>query len=150
MGRQTVSTRFADPMHVLPIRIGAGALGGGLPERDLLVSSGHALLMDGVLVLAGALVNGTTITRERDVPEIFTFWHVELADHSLILAEGVPAETFVDNVDRVIFDNWAEHEELYGDQPAIPEMDLPRAKSARQLPAALRRKLEMLAGAKAA
>jgi Hint domain len=141
MGRQTVSTVFADKLRVLPIRITAGALGPNMPVRDLLVSPDHALLVDGILVQAGALVNGSTIRREHAVPERFTYWHVELADHSLILAEGVPAETFVDNVDRLAFDNWTEHEALYGDLPAIPELSLPRAKAARQVPMAVRARL---------
>jgi hypothetical protein len=138
MGRQTVSTRFSDPLRVLPIRIRAGALGQGLPVRDLLVSPDHALLINEVLVHAGALVNDVSIIRERDVPEIFTYWHVELADHALVLAEGVAAETFIDNVDRMAFDNWEEHESA---QPAPPmkELPYPRAKSARQLPQAIRR-----------
>lgn len=140
LGRQTVSTRFADPLRVLPIRIRAGALGDGLPRRDLLVSPDHALLIDDVLVHAGALVDGTTIVRERDVPEVFVYRHVELADHALILAEGVPAETFIDNVDRLAFDNWAEHEAL-GDVAPLVEMNRPRAKSARQVPHQIRRRL---------
>ncbi len=147
MGRQTVTTIFGDKQRVLPIRIQAGALGENLPARDLLVSPDHALLVEGVLVQAGALVNGTTITREAAVPASFTYYHVELADHSLILAEGVPAETFVDNVERLAFDNWAEHEALYGDLPAIPEMALPRAKAARQVPMAVRRLIEARARA---
>jgi len=141
IGRQTVSTIFADPLRVLPIRITAGALGENLPVRDLLVSPDHALLVDSVLVQAGALVNGTTIRRESDVPTTFTYYHVELADHSLILAEGVPAETFVDNVERLAFDNWEEHEALYGDLPPIMEMELPRAKAQRQVPMATRQRL---------
>ncbi len=138
MGRQTVSTRFANPMRVLPIRIQAGALAEGVPSRDLLVSPDHAILVEDILVQAGALVNGVTITRETRVPERFTYHHVELADHSLILAENTPAETFVDNVDRMAFDNWDEHEALYGHLPGIVEMDRPRAKSHRQVPMALR------------
>lgn len=141
MGRQTVSTRFADPLRVLPIRIRAGSLDNNLPERDLLVSPDHALMLGGVLVHAAALVNGDSITRETDVPERFTYFHIELADHSLILAEGVPAETFVDNVDRMAFDNWDEHEALDDDAARIVEMELPRAKSARQVPYALRARL---------
>jgi hypothetical protein len=141
MGRQAVSTMFADKLRVLPIRIGAGALGDGLPLRDLLVSPDHALLVEDILVHAGALVNGTTITREHDVPARFTYHHVELADHSLILAEGVPAETFIDHVDRMAFDNWDEHQTLYGHLPSIVELDLPRVKSARQLPMRLRARL---------
>jgi hypothetical protein len=141
MGRQTVSTLFADPLTTLPIRIRAGALAEMLPARDLLVSPAHAILVDGVLVQAGALVNGTSILREGAVPQVFTYHHVELADHALILAEGVPAETFVDNVERVAFDNWAEHEALYGAEAAIPEMDLPRAKAHRQVPLAVRERI---------
>jgi hypothetical protein len=146
MGRQTVSTRFADPLRVLPIRIQAHALGENIPARDLLLSPDHAILVQGVLVQAGALVNGVTITREARVPERFTYHHVELADHSLILAENTPAETFVDNVDRLGFDNWAEHEALYGHLPGIVEMPRPRAKSHRQVPRALREFLAARSG----
>ena len=137
MGHVTVATRFADPVRVMPIRVRAGALDEAVPSRDLLVSPCHALLVDGVLVQAGALVNGVTITRETAMPDTFTYYHVELADHALILAEGAPAETFVDNVGRMAFDNWAEHAALFGDEADIAEMPHPRAKSARQVPAAI-------------
>lgn len=113
MGRQTVSRRFAAPLRVLPVRIRAGALGEGLPRRDLLVSPDYALFLDGVLVHAGALVNGSTIRREADVPERWTYWHVELAYHALVLAEGVAAESFVDHAERMAFDNWAKHQALH-------------------------------------
>jgi serralysin len=33
----------------------------------------------------------------------------------------VAAETFIDNVDRLGFDNWAEHESLYPDGKTIEE-----------------------------
>jgi Ca2+-binding RTX toxin-like protein len=145
MGRQTVSTRFGDPMAVLPIRIRAGALGEGLPLRDLLVSPDHAILVSGLLVQAGALVNGASILRECQVPERFTYHHVELTTHALILAEGVPAETFVDNVARGAFDNWAEHEALYAHLPSISELPNPRAKARRQVPGRVLAKLDALA-----
>jgi hypothetical protein len=141
IGRQTVSRRFADPLRVLPIRIRAGALAENMPSRDLLVSPDHALLVDGVLIQAGALVNGVSIVRETRVPEIYTYYHVELADHSLILAENVPAETFVDNVERMAFDNWDEHLALYPNGLAIREMAYPRAKANRQVPQATRQRL---------
>jgi hypothetical protein len=137
VGRQTVSRIFGDPLRVLPIRIKSGALGDNMPVRDLLLSPDHALLIDGVLVQAGALVNGTSVVRERDVPEIYTYYHIELDDHSLVLADGVPAETFVDNVDRLAFDNWDEHETLYPQGKPIVEMDYPRAKAHRQVPRAI-------------
>ncbi|WP_294540663.1 Hint domain-containing protein [uncultured Rhodoblastus sp.] len=138
LGRQTVSTRFADPLRVLPIRIMAGALAENVPARDLLVSPDHALLVDGALINAGALVNDASILRETAVPVIFTYYHVELDDHSLILAENTPAETFVDNVERLAFDNWAEHEALYPEGKSITELPYPRAKGRRQVPVYVR------------
>jgi hypothetical protein len=144
VGRQTFATLFADPRRTRPIRIAAGALGDGLPVRDLCVSPDHALLVDGVLVQAGALVNGTSIAPMTDLPERFTYFHVELEDHALILAEGVPAETFVDNVTRRRFDNYADYVALYGENtPMIAELAVPRIKSARQLPRTLRARLRV-------
>jgi hypothetical protein len=134
LGRQTVSMVFADPVRVLPIRIKAGALGENVPARDLLVSPDHALLVDGSLIQAGALVNGTSIVRERDVPKTFTYYHVEVEDHSLILAENTPAETFIDNIDRMGFDNWNEYQALYPEGKQITELPYPRAKAHRQVP----------------
>ncbi|MFM9859420.1 Hint domain-containing protein [Pseudoxanthobacter sp. M-2] len=143
IGRQTIVALFADPLHAYPIRIAPGALGDGLPVRDLFVSPDHALLVDGLLVQASALVNGTTITRAPAPAPRFTYFHVELVDHALILAEGVPAETFVDHVTRRRFDNFAEFEALYGaEQANIAELAMPRIKSARQLPRATRERLD--------
>lgn len=141
LGRQTISRLFSDPLRVLPIRIRAGALGDNVPARDLLASPDHAFLVDGALIQAGALVNHTSIVRETNVPQVFTYYHVELADHSLILAENTPAETFVDNVDRLGFDNWAEHEALYPGGKEIVELPYPRAKAHRQVPRITRQKL---------
>jgi Hint domain len=136
VGQSHVSTRFADRLRCLPIRIKAGALGENLPRRDLLVSPDHALFIDGLLIQAGALVNGENIIRDASVPEQFTYYHVELASHELLLAEGVPTESFIDNVDRMHFHNWALHEDLV-DMTPMEEMPYPRAKSYRQVPNAI-------------
>ncbi len=76
------------------------------------------------------------------MPLIFTYYHVELDDHSLVLAENTPAETFVDNVDRANFDNWREYQSLYPEGKAIHEMPYPRAKSNRQVPRVIRKRLD--------
>lgn len=141
IGRQAIRPFFADRLRSDPIRIQAGALGENLPQRDLFVSPDHALFLDGLLVQAGALVNGSTI-RQVAAGARFTYFHVELEDHALILAEGVPAESFVDNVTRSRFDNHAEYVALYGEMPSpTGEFDAPRVKSHRQLPAAIRNRL---------
>jgi hypothetical protein len=146
IGRQTVSTIFGDMLRVLPIRIKAGAFSENVPSRDLLVSPDHAILINGILAQAAALVNETSIVRETAVPRIFTYYHVELDRHSLIIAENTPVETFVDNVDRLRFDNWEEHQALYPEGKAIAELPYPRAKSRRQVPVYIRVMLAERAG----
>jgi hypothetical protein len=138
IGRQTVAKRFA---RSLPVRIAAGALAENVPVRDLLLSPKHSLVLDGLLVQAGTLVNGTTITYATDVPETFVYYNLEFDRHAVIFAEGAAAESFVDNADRENFDNWAEHEELYGHLPPLQELPYPVVKAARQLPGRLKARL---------
>jgi hypothetical protein len=87
------------------IRIRRHALGHHTPSRDLIVSADHGMFIDGALVQAGLLVNGETIIREHR-PEV-TFWHVELARHAILLAEGAPAESYLDTGNRRQFSNCA-------------------------------------------
>jgi hypothetical protein len=135
LGQSTRSRAFADPTRVFPIRIKAGALGERLPVRDLLVSPGHAVLIDGVLVQAAALVNGKSVVRETAMPETFTYYHVELDSHDLLVAEGVATESFLMGVEDIGFDNLATRPAGAG---ASGEMAYPRVKAARQVPASVR------------
>ena len=145
IGRRAVSTRFADPQTSMPVRIEAGALGNELPKRDLLVSPDHAMFLDGILVQAGAMLNGTSIVREEAMPSELIYYHIETSVHDLTAAEGAPTETFADNVSRMNFDNWSEYATLQDGAEAIPEMAYPRVKAARQLPAKLRTRLHAAA-----
>jgi hypothetical protein len=49
------------------------------------------------------LVNGRTITREPRAE--ITYWHVELAEHDVIMAENLPCESFLDTGNRAAFAN---------------------------------------------
>jgi hypothetical protein len=98
---------------ILPIRIARSALGPDVPHGVLYVTETHALLIDGVLVQAGNLVNDTTITRydARDLDEL-EYFHIKLERHDVIYAEGAPTETLLE-VDESAA-NFAEYLRQYG------------------------------------
>jgi hypothetical protein len=103
VGRFTVDlAHHPAPHKAAPVRILAHAFGDGLPYCDLLVSPDHALYLNGVLIQAQALVNGATVVQE--VPARVTYFHVELERHAVLLAEGLPAESYLDTGNRAVFD----------------------------------------------
>jgi T5SS/PEP-CTERM-associated repeat protein len=115
VGRRSYDPRFIrGQKSVLPVVISAGALAHGVPARDLWVSPEHALYLDGVLVPARLLINGMTITQVEAVDRL-EYFHIELDSHDVILAEGAPAETYIECDNRLMFHNAAEHAELYPD-----------------------------------
>jgi hypothetical protein len=116
IGKRAYDPRFvAGSRSILPIRIKRGALGEDLPHRDLFVSPEHALFIDGMLVPARALVNGVSIVVER-AKGMIEYYHIELAEHDVIYAEGVAAETYVDCGNRGMFQNAPEFRLLYPGQ----------------------------------
>ncbi|TNF23172.1 MAG: Hint domain-containing protein [Rhodobacteraceae bacterium] len=142
LGQQTLR-KFLNATRIQPVRLRAGALGDGLPRRDLTVTGEHGLLIDGLVINAAALVNGTTIAWVPldEIADEVTYYHVETEMHDVILAEGAPAETFIDYLDRRAFDNYREYLDLYGAERIIREMPKPRISAARLVPEEIRARL---------
>ncbi len=135
VGRQTLH-RFQPGASRRLVRINAGALGDGLPTRDLTVTADHGIVIDGLVITAGALVNGGTIDwiALTALSEQFTVYHIETEAHEAVLANGVPSETFIDNVSRTHFDNYDDYLALYGADRIIPKMPAPRISATRLIP----------------
>jgi hypothetical protein len=106
------------PKESLPIRFARSAIAPNVPHADLLVTGAHALLIDGLLIPARNLINGTTITlhQAHDVDEL-EFFHIKLESHDAIYAEGAPVET-MRSVDESAV-NFAEYFRTYG----VPETE---------------------------
>jgi uncharacterized repeat protein (TIGR03803 family) len=104
IGRRHIDlTVAANHAAVQPVRVAAHAFGPGRPHHDLWVSPDHAVFVEGVLIPIKYLRSGRTIMQEtRD--EV-TYWHVELARHDVIFAEGLPCESYLDTGNRSGFIN---------------------------------------------
>ena len=102
-----------------PVRIKAGALTPFAPKRDLLVSPAHAMLLDGVLIPAQALVDGISIVVETGLQQV-DYFHLELDTHDVIWAEGAPSETYLEDDNRASFHNGASYGALYPGVVAEP------------------------------
>ena len=89
-----------------PVRVVAGAFGTGLPARDLVLSPEHALFLDWHLIPARALVDGMSVIQEAW--DSVTYHHIELVRHGVLLAEGLPAESYLDTGNRASFANGAQ------------------------------------------
>ncbi len=101
--RQLDLRRHVRPAAVQPVRVAADAFADGVPARDLVLSPDHALLLEGHLVPAKALVNGMNVTQLNR--ESVTYYHVELAAHDVIFAERLAVESYLETGNRGGFEN---------------------------------------------
>jgi hypothetical protein len=103
VGRRHVDCRHHPrPQEAWPVRVQTDAFGRAMPHCDLWLSPDHAVFVDGVLIPVRYLINGTTVVQEP--VESITYFHVELPRHDVVLAEGLPAESYLDTGNRTAFE----------------------------------------------
>jgi hypothetical protein len=128
IGRRSYAGHLLDGRKdLLPICIKAGALAADVPRRDLWISPHHAMYFDsayfddddstsacgsGVLIEAKDLVNGASIVQDGHADKV-EYYHIELETHDVIIAEGAPSESFIDDDSRHMFHNAHEFHTLY-------------------------------------
>ncbi|MGX7346390.1 Hint domain-containing protein [Acetobacter pasteurianus] len=121
MAQATINPALPDDMAGYPVRILADAIAPGVPYQDLLVTAEHGIFANGKLVPARMLVNGSSIFFDRSITA-YAYYHVETAEHSVIMANGMLTESYLDTGNRRNFvsdgnvvtigakaKNWAEH-----------------------------------------
>ncbi|MBB3609283.1 Hint domain-containing protein [Rhizobium sp. BK602] len=103
VGRRRIDPKAVDkPRDTLPVRMKAGSIAENVPERDLFISPDHCMFLEEALIPAKFLINGTTITQETGLAP-FEYYHIELEQHSVVLAEGAQTETYLDLGGRLSF-----------------------------------------------
>ncbi len=90
-----------------PVIVRHGALADNVPTRDLYLTHGHALYLDGVLIPVENLVNHRSILWDERA-QVVEYYHIELEDHDVLLANGAPAESYYDADNRARFHNTRE------------------------------------------
>jgi Ca2+-binding RTX toxin-like protein len=94
---------FAANPHLRPVMVKAGSLGNGLPERDMMLSPNHRLLVANdrtalyfdeheVLVAAKHLVGGAGVHQVESVGT--TYFHFMFDQHEVVLSNGAWTESF--------------------------------------------------------
>lgn len=106
IGRRAICARqLAMNDKLCPVRIAAGALGAGLPIRDLLVSRQHRMMVSSdiamqicgaheVLLPAIRLVGLPGITLETGAQSV-EYVHLLFDRHQIVFAEGAPSESLL-------------------------------------------------------
>jgi len=129
----------------LPVMIKKSSLDNNVPSHDIVLSPDHAILVEGRLINAGALVNGNTIINVKP-GNVIQYYHIELDQHEIIFAENMPTESFLPhNVNRQQFDNSEEYLSLYNDESnryCLP-LDYPRIINQYKVPSSI---LKMING----
>ena len=69
-----------------------------------MLSPDHAVFVEGCLIPVRLLENGATIVRETRRRSV-SYFHVELDAHDILLADGLPVESYLDTGNRDSFDN---------------------------------------------
>lgn len=119
--REVAAHEMALAPELRPVLLRRGALGGGVPARDLFLSPQHAVLADAD-PRGGAGERGDHPARGAEGG--MQYCHIELDDQALVLAEGAPCETFLDADSRAMFHNAASYALLDIDPEAPPPAPL--------------------------
>ncbi|WP_346344013.1 Hint domain-containing protein [Gluconobacter cerinus] len=85
-----------------PVRVLKDAIADGVPFKDLLVTAEHCLFFDGKFVPVRMLVNGRSIFYDTSITS-YDYYHIETEDHSVIMADGMLTESYLDTGNRRSF-----------------------------------------------
>jgi hypothetical protein len=108
VGNRSVKITDSKMEDAYPVRIRAGAFADAVPHRDLLITQEHCVFVDGKLIPARMLVNGRSIIVDRTIGS-YTYYHIELEQHGILLSEGLTTESYLDTGNR---GNFANHEAI--------------------------------------
>ncbi|WP_182355526.1 Hint domain-containing protein [Komagataeibacter europaeus] len=100
--RAHVRAGMPDDEAGYPVRILQNAIADGVPCKDMLITAEHCLYFDGRFIPARMLVNGRSIFHDRSITS-YDYHHIETEEHSVIMADGMLTESYLDTGNRRAF-----------------------------------------------
>lgn len=100
--RALVNPNWADDAAGWPVRVLKNAIAEGVPYKDMLITPEHCLFFREKFVPARMLVNGISIFYDKSVLS-YDYYHLETAEHSVITADGMLTESYLDTGNRSTF-----------------------------------------------
>jgi hypothetical protein len=95
----TVRPDLPDDEAGYPVRILQNAISDGVPCKDLLLTPEHCLFLNGKFTPARMLVNGRSIFYDHTITS-YDYYHIETEIHSVIVANGLRTESYLDTGNR--------------------------------------------------
>ncbi|CCT60935.1 outer membrane protein (plasmid) [Acetobacter pasteurianus 386B] len=84
------------------MRILKDAIADGVPYKDMLITAEHCLFFKDRFVPVRMLVNGVSIFYDKSITS-YDYYHVETEQHSVITADGMLTESYLDTGNRSSF-----------------------------------------------
>lgn len=100
--RVAVKAGLPDDEAGYPVRILKDALAESVPYKDMLVTPEHCLFFNGLFTPVRMLVNGASIFYDHSITS-YDYYHIETEQHSVIVADGVMTESYLDTGNRGSF-----------------------------------------------
>ncbi|OUJ02697.1 Hint domain-containing protein [Acetobacter cibinongensis] len=100
--RATVRPELHDDEAGWPVRILKDAIADGVPYKDMLITAEHCLFFKDCFVPVRMLVNGMSIFYDKSITS-YDYYHVETEQHSIITADGMLTESYLDTGNRSSF-----------------------------------------------
>ncbi|WP_010516162.1 Hint domain-containing protein [Komagataeibacter oboediens] len=98
----TVRAGVADDEAGYPVRIRQNAISDGVPYKDMLITAEHCLFLNGRFIPARMLVNGRSVLYDHSITS-YEYYHIELEEHAIIMADGMLTESYLDTGNRRAF-----------------------------------------------
>lgn len=134
IGKRRLSKAELDKSSELrPIRITAGSLGNGFPNRDLLVSRQHRMLVQSIIAkrmfgrseILIAAINLTELPGIfiDETVEIVEYYHLLFDRHEVIYAEGAPTESLFTGAEALKAISAEARDEIIAIFPELADLD---------------------------